>query len=99
VFNPTGSSVTVTIEFFFSDGRSVEVSKRLAPMELEDVKVHAEQSVLVLGEDLFYGVRVSSPRVVVAGFEHWDRDLGGGFATIGIPGGEIMPLFDALRTA
>ncbi|MCZ7633400.1 MAG: hypothetical protein M5U20_07945 [Phycisphaerales bacterium] len=99
VFNPTGASVTVTIEFFFSDGRSVVVPKRLDPLELEDVKVHAEKSVLDLGEDLFYGVRVSAPRVVVAGFEHWDRDLGGGFATIGIPGGEIMPLLDALNTA
>ncbi len=99
VFNPTGASVAVTIEFFFSDGRSVTVTKRLDPKELEDVKVHAEQSVLALGEDLFYGVRVSAPQVVVAGFEHWDRDLGGGFATIGIPGGEVMSLFDALHTA
>ena len=41
---------------------------------------------------MFYGVRVAAAVPIVASMKHWDRDLGSGFATIGIPTGTMVPL-------
>ena len=96
LFNPTGQSFNVTIEFFFSDGTSFTVVEDLDPLELDDEDLHVLPELLAAGETLFYGIRVSSPVPIVATFEHWDDDLGGGFATPGTPGGTVLPLSDVL---
>ncbi|HYE01841.1 MAG TPA: hypothetical protein VD963_01265 [Phycisphaerales bacterium] len=96
LFNPSAQSATVTVEFFFTNGQVVTFNQFLSGLELEDVKVHARNQILALGENLFYGVRVTANRPIVATMEHWDRDLGGGFATPGIPFGTVVPLAQVL---
>jgi hypothetical protein len=96
LFNPTGRSITVNVDFVFSTGQTVRVTKSLDPLEIEDVKAHAEEAVLTMGLDVFYGVRVTASSTIVASMEHWDRSLGGGFATLGVPGGTIVRLADVL---
>lgn len=96
LFNPTGSNVSVTVQFQFSNGQTVNVTKSLSGLELEDVKVHATPEILAMGEDVFYGVRVIATGTIVAALEHWDRSLGGGFATLGVPSGTIVPISQVL---
>ncbi|MGE3106977.1 MAG: hypothetical protein AB7G11_13655 [Phycisphaerales bacterium] len=96
LFNPTGENVSVTIQFQFSNGQVVTVTKSLSRLELEDVKVHATPEILAMGEDVFYGVRVVATGTIVATMEHWDRSLGGGFATLGVPAGTVVPVSSVL---
>ncbi len=96
LFNPSGQTVTVTVDFLFSNGQAVQVTKPLDRLEIEDVKAHATQALLDMGPDVFYGVRVTASSPIVASMEHWDHSLGGGFATLGIAGGTIVNLGDIL---
>ncbi len=96
LFNPSGQNVSVTIDFLFSTGQVITVTKSLSRLELEDVKVHDTQQILDFGPDVFYGIRITASGPITTSLEHWDRDLGGGFATVGLPGGTIVPLSSVL---
>lgn len=95
VFNPTGSEIDVTIQFIFANGTVLSVTKSLDHLEIEDVKVHADATIVGMAP-VHYGIRVIAPVPVVAMLEHWDDDLGGGFKTAGTPGGTIVDLADVL---
>src|SRR5690606_14186068 len=93
LFNPTNREVTVTIDFLTGRGHVVRIVEYLDPLEIDDVHVHAVQSLLNLtGSTIYFGIRVQASGLIVAGMEHWDRQLGGGFAYPGMPGGTIAPL-------
>jgi hypothetical protein len=96
LFNPSNQNVSVTVEFLFSTGQVISLSKHLSALEIEDVRVHDEDAILNLGPDVFFGIRITASAPITASMEHWDRDLGGGFATVGIPAGTIVPLASIL---
>ena len=49
------------------------------------------------GELLARVRKVVGPKVpVVASLEHWDSAVGGGFSTLGMPGGTIVPFSSVL---
>lgn len=95
IFNPHPFEVDVTIQFTFTDGTTYNVRKGVDPLEIEDFKVHRDDFILAKAP-AFYGVRILAPRPVVGMMEHWDDDLGGGFATPGTPGGLVVPLHQVL---
>jgi hypothetical protein len=96
LFNPTGREIDVTVTFVFSTGRTLTATKSLDPLEIDDVRVHARDGIVISGDEAFYGVRVEASGFIVAAMEHWDDDLGGGFATLGMPRGEVVDLADVL---
>lgn len=92
LFNPGGGETEATVEFFFSDGSTFRTTRTLASQEFENVNIHAIPEVAQRGFDTFYGIRVSAGAPIVAAFEHWDNDLGGGFSTPGTAGGDMTPI-------
>lgn len=96
LFNPTGREVTVTVDFMFSDGTMLSLTKRVDGLELEDVSVHKFDVLRLRAESQWYGVRVRSTAPIVASMEHWDGSIGGGFATLGIPRAGIVDLDSVL---
>ena len=96
LFNPTNKTFNVTIEFFFNNGTRVGLTKSLSSLEVEDVEVHDLLEITSIASQVFYGIRITSPTPIVSTMEHWDRDLGGGFATLGLPGGTIVDVADVL---
>lgn len=94
-FNPGSASVTVHFDFFLADGSTLRLSERLDSLETEDVSIHDWEE-LLLRAPVFFGVRVTASSPIVASLEHWDDDLGGGFATMGTPSGLVVPLSEVL---
>jgi len=92
LFNPGARETEATVEFFFSDGSRFRVTRTLASQELENVNIHDIPEVAQRGADAFYGIRVRADLPIVATFEHWDNDLGGGFSTPGSARGEVVPI-------
>jgi len=92
LYNPGGEAVDVTVDFSFSDGTVHTLTRRLEARAAATVAIHEIPEVAALGYDSFYGIRVSADEPIAASFEHWDDDLGGGFATPGTPTGEIRPI-------
>src|SRR5690606_10419819 len=85
LFNPGGEAVDATVDFAFSDGQTLTVTRTLEPGGAGVVDIHEIPEIISMGYDSYYGVRVTSPEPIVASFEHWDDDLGGGFSTPGTP--------------
>ncbi|MBC7834808.1 MAG: hypothetical protein H7Y88_06880 [Phycisphaerales bacterium] len=104
VFNPSGIEMTYTIEVFFNDGTVVTVPPQapnlhpnIHPVEFRNINLHTVSEIISrAGNDAFFGIRVTLGTPGVAMFEHWDRDLGGGFSTPGTPSGTIVVLDDVL---
>ncbi len=96
IFNPGSQDTTVTIEFSFFTGERRTFTKEVDAHEVEGIHIDRFLDLTTLPEDVWYGVRISSPRAIVASMEHWDSAVGGGFSTFGMPGGSIIDLRDVL---
>ncbi|HYE01840.1 MAG TPA: hypothetical protein VD963_01260 [Phycisphaerales bacterium] len=97
VFNPTAFAMPITIEFFFNDGTVRTIEEELHPVEIRTYSMHQLTEILGHpGTEEFFSIRVTAGTPMVATFEHWDRDLGGGFMSAGTPGGTVVPLHTVL---
>jgi hypothetical protein len=96
IFNPGAQDTLLTIEFSLHTGEKLTFTKEVDGYELEGLKIERFLDLTLLPEDVWYGVRITSPRPVVASMEHWDAAVGGGFSTFGMPGGTIVDLRDVL---
>lgn len=83
LFNPGASDQDVTITFMFTDGTQASVVQHLDARELEYVHVHELAAIVNRAEDQWYGIKVTGTAAIVAGMEHWDGGIGGGFQTLG----------------
>ena len=92
LFNPGSEAVEATVDFSFSDGKTLSVTRLLEPTTVHDVNIHDIPEIAQLGHDAFYGIRVTAPEPIAASFEHWDDDLGGGFSTPGTPTAATTPM-------
>jgi hypothetical protein len=96
LFNPGAAELDITVQFMFTDGSVVTVVKTLDPRELEDLRVHELAAVVNRAEDQWFGVRLSASSPFVVSMEHWDGGIGGGFQTLGVPGGSIVTFASVL---
>lgn len=87
IYNPSNQSQLVTVRFIFTDGtftqRNINVDSR------SGATLQLDQENLILDHDQlnFYSIEVTSQAPVVANMIHWDLFQGGGWASIGTPGG------------
>ncbi len=96
MFNPTTQNFSVTIEFFFNNSTKITITESMQSLRLKDIEVHDLLEIRDFSTQSFYGIRITSPVPIVSTMEHWDRDQGGGFSTLGMPGGTIVDLIDVL---
>jgi hypothetical protein len=95
LFNPTGSTVDVTVTWTFSNGQTVTETKRLNPLEIEDPDGRIDLPAPV--QNLTYTVRVEATSAIVATLERWDplgRPLGS--TGLGVPLTGVTPLSSIL---
>lgn len=96
IFNPTASSISVTVQFVFTNGQTFTQTKSLDPLQIENVDARI---FLIPGSlrDLSFTVSVQASATVVAALEHWSAPSSvGGFANPGSPAGTIVKLADIL---
>jgi hypothetical protein len=96
VFNPGAFEILVRLDFVFVDGTTFSYFDDVDGRELEDIKIHEIAQVVSKGDANWYGVRVTASAPVVESLEHWDSAVGGGFSTLGMPGGTIVPFSSVL---
>jgi hypothetical protein len=91
IYNPSFSSQDVLVRFFFTDGtfadRTVNVGARAG------VRLQLDQEDLILNHSQlnFYSIAVYGQTPVIATMIHWDLFQGGGWASLGTPGGSAGP--------
>ncbi len=97
LFNPTGSSVDVTITFTFSAGTRIVETKSLASLEVEDVdgEIEFDEGFTFPTGGLDFTITVESTGPIVAMLEHWNR-LGRSVqnTSLGVPTGTVLDLVD-----
>lgn len=96
IFNPRAADIHVAVTLMFTDGRTLSEVIDLAPSQLRSLRLHDLEPLMAWGLEEWYGVRVQTSSPIVAHLEHWDNTNGGGFATLGMPSGQVMPFGDAL---
>ncbi|MCA9278629.1 MAG: hypothetical protein H6815_10600 [Phycisphaeraceae bacterium] len=96
LFNPSASSISVTVTWTFSNGQTVTETKSLDPLEVEDPDGRLDLLALPAG-GLAYTARVVATGPVVASLEHWDPiGQSTGVTNLGIPMGSISLLSSVL---
>ena len=94
VFNPNAAPVQVTIDFIFSNGEILGVTKTLDPLEVIDVDARFTDLTITSAQDLSFFVVVKSVGLgpVVVGMEHWSLEADGGFSVGGLASGTTTDL-------
>ena len=97
LFNPTGSSVDVTVTFTFSDGTRIVENKSLASLEVEDVdgEIEFDEGFSFPADGLDFTISITSTGPIVAMLEHWNP-LGRAIenTALGVPTGTVLDLVD-----
>lgn len=97
IYNPTGiESLRATIEFLGVDGSVLSIDRFLHLGTIGVVDLHEVDELRERAADQWYGIRVTATQPIVVSFEHWDSGNGGGFGTMLLAGGFILPFVDAL---
>jgi hypothetical protein len=97
IYNPTGiESLRATIEFLGVDGSVLSIERFLHLGTIRVVDLHEVTELRQRAADQWYGIRVTAVQPIVVSFEHWDSGNGGGFGTMLLAGGFILPFRDAL---
>ncbi len=90
IFNPGAFEFDVRVEFYFTDGSTLQYTDSIDGYELDDIHLDRIDALRLRAEDQWYGIRVTAPAPIVAMLEHWDGGNGGGFSTFGMPSGTIV---------
>lgn len=97
IYNPTGiESLRARIEILGIDGSVLTVDRFLTLGTISVVDLHEIGELRERAADQWFGIRVTAVQPIVVSFEHWDSGNGGGFATMLLAGGFILPFRDAL---
>lgn len=89
IFNPTNSSIQVTVTFTFSNGEVIQIDKSLDPNESEDVDA---ELMVDADEELGYSVVIEASGFVVASLEGIDLLTDSGFVSAGVASGTVTDL-------
>lgn len=85
LFNPAGSTATVTIRFLFSDGAIIERAATLGSLDTFRMSIDEDQEITGHSQLNFFSIMVYSDVPIVASMTHWDLFQGGGWSTLGTP--------------
>jgi hypothetical protein len=91
IYNPSASEQQVLVRFLFNDGtfadRHVDVAAR------SSARLQLDQEPLILNHAQlnFYSIAVYGQSPIIASMIHWDLFQGGGWASLGTPGGTSGP--------
>ena len=95
VFNPTGETVDVTIEFFYANGEMVTETMTIGSLDFGEVDASGLPPSRGGGRP-FFGVRMISSSAIVVGMEYWSRDARDIFDLARLASGRTAPLSSVL---
>jgi hypothetical protein len=87
IYNPRVTEQQVQVRFFFTDGTVGDRFVTIAPRSGARLQLDQEPLILQHGQLNFYSIAVYAQSQVVASMVHWDLFQGGGWTSIGTPGG------------
>lgn len=90
LYNPRATAQDVTIRFLFTDGTSAQRVVNLAAGAATRIELDQEDLILNHAQLNFYSIEVTSADPIIAAMVHWDLFQGGGWASIGTPGGTLF---------
>ena len=87
IYNPSLTAQEVQVRFFFTDGTIGDTFITIGAREAGRVRLDQEQQILNHAQLNFYSIAVYGQSPVVASMVHWDLFQGGGWSSLGTPGG------------
>ena len=87
IYNPSLTPQEVQVRFFFTDGTIGDTFVTVGGRESGQVRLDQESQILNHGQLNFYSIAVYGQTPVVASMVHWDLFQGGGWSSLGTPGG------------
>jgi hypothetical protein len=87
LYNPGAQATNVRVRYLFNDGTFADRFVNVASGASGRVQLDQDDLILNHGQLNFYSIMVYADTPVVASMIHWDLFQGGGWASLGTPGG------------